>query len=356
MKVPACVALPGKVIEHDNRFKLVMALTLDPQSGYRKGVLRCITSRSGEIGVKGNVDRSVLHIISGNTLADFTIGERLTIKGEDELIAHLNPDGLDFLGLEDPDIWIDEATGRTHLYFTIPLVDSRSNKLYHSTKTRVSVGHAEGDSLASLVMTEPVLRARERDYANSFAKEVSIAPVNKRGVRLNLFESSDQRKDPFYDQTRQKGFTSFSTVRVAITEDMGKPWQWGETVFHPADHKIPWIAEHASPGPLMSRAFIDVGEGKLLGFMNGREASIANGKETEYRKFSVGLFIYDYENGKIDWVSPEPLVYDTEAKTITFASQFIETGNGEGILYAHVDDSFVRAYTINAEGLKALLP
>jgi hypothetical protein len=72
--------------------------------------------------------------------------------------------------------------------------------------------------------------------------------------------------------------------------------------------------------------------------------------------FSVGLFIYDYEKGKIDWISPEPLIIDSEARTITFASQFVLTGLGEGILYAHVDDSFVRAYTLKAEDLKTLLP
>ncbi len=72
--------------------------------------------------------------------------------------------------------------------------------------------------------------------------------------------------------------------------------------------------------------------------------------------FSVGLFIYDYENGKIDWVSPEPFIQDSEAVSITFASQFVEIGPGKGILYAHVDDSFVRAYTLKAELLKSLLP
>ena len=71
--------------------------------------------------------------------------------------------------------------------------------------------------------------------------------------------------------------------------------------------------------------------------------------------FSVGLFIYDYENGKIDWVSPQPFIQDSEAKTITFASQFVETKKSEGILYAHVDDSFVRAYTLDAEAIKSLL-
>ncbi|HEX8946908.1 MAG TPA: hypothetical protein VF829_01710 [Candidatus Paceibacterota bacterium] len=355
METPPYVVRPGKVIEPDARFKLMMAIALDPTSAYRRGVIRCITDRSGTIGIKGNVDRSVLHKISGDTLERFVIGERLIIQGEDELVARLNPDGLDYLGLEDPDIWIDETTGRTHLYFTIPLIYTGEDA-YHSNKTRVSVGHAEGNSLDSLTMTEPVLRAHGRGYEDSFAKEVSIAPANKDGIRFNLFESTDQRADPFYEQTRQKGFTWFSTVRVAIAEDMGKPWQWGETVFHPADHKIPWIAEHASPGPLMPREFIDVGEGKLLGFMNGREASLANGEETDYRTFSVGLFIYDYEHGRIDWVSPEPLIRDDEANTITFASQFVDTRKGEGILYAHVDDSFVRAYTIYAEGLKKLLP
>jgi hypothetical protein len=72
--------------------------------------------------------------------------------------------------------------------------------------------------------------------------------------------------------------------------------------------------------------------------------------------FSVGLFIYDYEHGVIDWVSPKPLIIDSKAKTITFASQFVEIGLGKGILYAHVDDSFVRAYGLTANQLKELLP
>ena len=90
--------------------------------------------------------------------------------------------------------------------------------------------------------------------------------------------------------------------------------------------------------------------------MNGREANQKLGDKIKYGMFSVGLFIYDYENGKVDWVSPEPLIRDSEAKIITFASQFVETKNGEGVLYAHVDDSFVRAYTLYAEEIRALLP
>jgi len=34
----------------------------------------------------------------------------------------------------------------------------------------------------------------------------------------------------------------------------------------------------------------------------------------------------------------------------------VETSSGKGILYAHVDDSFVRAYTLNASKIKKLIP
>ena len=82
-------------------------------------------------------------------------------------------------------------------------------------------------------------------------------------------------------------------VRVAIAEDMGKEWQWSETVFHPAAHHIPWIAEHASPGPLLPRSFIDLGENKLLGIMNGREASTIIDETTIlYNTFSVVSFLF----------------------------------------------------------------
>ena len=90
--------------------------------------------------------------------------------------------------------------------------------------------------------------------------------------------------------------------------------------------------------------------------MNGREANQKIGGKIKYGMFSVGLFIYDYEKGKIDWVSLQPLIQDSKAVTITFASQFVETKPGEGILYAHVDDSFVRAYTLYANGIKDMLP
>ncbi|OGI65524.1 hypothetical protein A3A95_03015 [Candidatus Nomurabacteria bacterium RIFCSPLOWO2_01_FULL_39_18] len=335
----------GKVIETDSQFKHVMAITLNPRTNYKDGVARCITSRSGDLALKGNIDRSELHKITGSSLEHYKIGERLNIKNEKEIIDKLVGNDGDFIGLEDPDIWIEEKTNLIHLYFTIPIrtVDKDLNRI---GKTRVHLGHTVGPDLDSLEMTKPVLM----DNGKFRAKEVSIAPINKRGFRFNLIESKDRRVE-----------TSYSIVQVAIAKDMGGSWEYGDIAFHPAENNLPWIGGHASPGPLFSKNFIDVGAGKLLGVINGCKADKIVGGETTYGTFSIGLFIYDYENGKINWVSPEPFIEDSEAgkgggRAITFASQFVETGQGEGILYTHVDDSFVRAYTLKAQDIKSLLP
>ena len=327
----------GKVVETGDKFKHVMAITLDPKTNFKSGVIRCIKSREGNVEMKGFIDRSELYKIKGDSLEHFELDKKLTIKNEEKIISQLADKGSDFIGLEDPDIWVDEKTNLTHLYFTIPIRPPKDVE----DKIKIHLGHAVGSDLDSLEMTMPALS----DIYSLGAKEVSIAPLNKKGIRYNLVESRDRQTD-----------TTYSIIKIAIAEDMGKSWEYGDTVFHPKEHNIPWIAGHASPGPLFSKNFINVGEGKSLGIINGREANQKIGDKIKYGMFSVGLFIYDYENGKIDWVSPEPFIQDSEAKTITFGSQFIETGSGEGILYAHVDDSFVRAYTLKAESIKSLLP
>lgn len=325
----------GKVIETGNRFEHVMAITLNPRTKYKEGIVRCILSREGDVTVSGYIDRSALYKIKGDSLEHFEIGEKIIIKNQQEVIDGLLEKGSECIGLEDPDIWIDEKTDLMHVYFTLPIKHAKPHKY------SIHLGHAVGKNIDSLEITEPVLL----DIGDGYAKEMSIVPVNSKGVRLNLVESSRKGKD-----------WTYSTIRLAIVEDMGKPWKFGDTLFNPENHNIPWVGGHASPGPLLPKSFIDVGENKMLGILNGREANQKIGKETKYGMFSIGLFIYDYENGKIDWISPEPLIRDSEAVTITFASQFIETGKDEGILYAHVDDSFVRAYTLKTESIKSLLP
>jgi hypothetical protein len=320
----------GKVFSKDKRFKHVMAVTLNPQTGFKDGLVRCVVSREGDVGVSGYIDRSELHKVSGDSLESFSIGERLVIKNEESVINSLNDTHHIFVGLEDPDIYVDD-NNLIHVYFTIPVVGKGR---YHNL---ISLGHAEGKNLDCLEMTDPVITTGKMGGA----KEVSIAPINRQGFRYNLVESEKREKD-----------FSYSVVSVAECQDMGKPWKLGKIVYHPKEHKIPWIGGHASPGPLFSDSFIDVGKGKRLGVINGREANKKVGGKIVYGVFSVGLFVYDYENGKIDWISEKPFIIDSEAKIITFASQFVGTGKGLGILYAHVDDSFVRAYSLNAEAIK----
>lgn len=311
-----------------------MALALDPRTQHTEGVIRCIVSREGDVSVGGYIDRSKLHKTTYTKLECFEVSE-LYIKNELEILGRLTEDGFECLGLEDPDIWIDEEHDLLHLYFTIPMVhhEKQISKIY--------LGHAVGKNIDSLEMTMPVLSPDEIGGA----KELSVAPLNSKGFRYNLVESSKDEDD-----------FGYSVVRVAIAHDMSKDWEFGDIIFHPKKENIPWIAGHASPGPLLPESFLFVGEGKRLGILNGREANVSREEKIHYGMFSIGLFIYDYEHGKIDWVSPEPLIRDTEAQTITFASQFVETKPGEGILYAHVDDSFVRSYVLNAEILKSLLP
>ncbi|MES3031547.1 MAG: hypothetical protein V4697_04025 [Patescibacteria group bacterium] len=326
---------PGKVIEATGSLKHIMAITLDPTSNYKEGVVRCITSREGEVDVRGYVDRSELRLIHGDSLEHFTVGEVLKIKNQDEIIKKIGADGSDFIGLEDPDIVIDEKTGLTHLYFTMPFM--KFDPVAGKKRTTVHLGHAVGKDLHSLEMTMPVLM--------DGAKEVSIAPLNSQGFRYNLIESWRKVRDRVY-----------SVVQTVVAEDLTGPWEYGDVAFHPAEHSLPWVAEHISTGPLLPKSFIDIGEGKLLGIINGREASTMVGEKQKYGIFSVGVCIYNFETGKIEWVSPEPLIRDSEATNITFASHFVETEPGKGVLYAHVDDSFVRAYTLEADILKSLLP
>lgn len=310
----------------------MMAISLNPLTNYRDGVIRSIKSRKGDVSESGFIDRSGLYKIKGDSLTHFNIDEPLKIQGTEKIIQKIGPD-LDFLGLEDPDIWIDNKTNLLHLYFTIAFRHKAKDLTY------IYLGHAVGKNIDSLKMTEPVLSP---DKEGNGAKEVSVAPINKQGFRYNLVESCVKEKNIYY-----------STIRLAIAKNMNGPWKFGKTIFHPGKNNIKWIAGHASPGPLFSKKFIDVGDGKLLGILNGREANKQINGAIKYGIFSVGIFIYDYEHGKIDWVSPQPFIRDPEAKTITFASQIVETKPGVAILYAHVDDSFIRAYrvTINKNNL-----
>lgn len=335
MPTPPFVQLDNCVIESSGN-KHVMALTLDPSTTYRKGLLRCITHRTGDVSVAGYVDKSKLYQVQGDLL-HYTIGDSLKMQGERELVNAIGKEE-EFLGFEDPDIWYDEATSIIHVYFTVPFLKSVSPKY-----TCVHLGHAAGKDLQSLVVTPPLL-SPSTDVLKG-AKELVIMPKNKENIRFNLVESFSFGKEQHY----------YSVIRIAIAEYPDRDWKFGDIIFHPEIDGYAWCGGHVSPGPVFPAEFINIGEGKVVGVINGREANQYDGEKVRYGRFAVGLMIYDYNKGKIEWVSQAPWITDSEAKNITFASQFVQTGKNEGLLYAHVDDSFVRAYKINAASTARLL-
>lgn len=322
----------GKSCEH------IMALHLDPRGDGILGVVRCIVNRTGSVGVSGFVDRSQIHVVDMESLYEAKRGPELDIHGTEDVVSTLADDSAnDFLGLEDPNIWCERGDETLHLYFTIAFVER------YSGDTCVYLGHAEGKDVYSLTMTEPVLAPVSGVHGG--AKEVAIAPEAADGNRYNLVESNDAIDG-----------TSYSVLRTAVAPDLSAPWEYGELVFHPAYDGYDWCAGHVSPGPFLPRNFVDVGENRAVGILNGREANRVVDGEITYGRFSIGLMVYDYENGAVEWISEEPFIRDPDARTITFASAFLHTEANRGVIYAHVDDSYVRTYLVDADSLLSYLP
>jgi hypothetical protein len=316
----------------------IMALHFDPREESDLGVIRCIESRTGEVDVSGFVDRSQLHLVEVESLYAATMGPRLEMAEREAVLSGLDEHGnWEFLGFEDPIVWREEGGETLHLYFTIPFREPESGR------TVMYLGHASGPDLRSLTMTEPVLGPNPGVHGG--AKEPVVAPPSADENRHNLVESNDSIGD-----------TTFSVLRTAVAESPGEPWTYGDLVFHPARDGYEWCAGHASPGPFLPQSFVDVGAGKRVCLLNGREANREEGETVSFGTFAVGLLIYDYESGSVEWVSEEPLIRDPAARTITFASAFRQIDENRGAVYAHVDDSYVRVYHLDANALAASLP
>jgi hypothetical protein len=315
----------------------VMALHLDPRGDGDVGVIRCIVSRSGDVGVSGYVDRSRIYVAEMDSPYQARQGPHLNIDGTEEVIARLAGDEThDFLGLEDPNVWCEADSEVLHLYCSIPFIEHYSGDLC------LYLGHAEGEDVNSLTMTDPVLGPVADGHGG--AKEVAIAPESADGVRYNLVESSLPADG-----------VNHSVLRTAIAPSLRGPWEYGGLALHPEDG-YDWCGGHVSPGPFLPQSFVDVGENRVLGLLNGREASHVVGDEIVYGEFSIGLMIYDYERGELEWFSEEPFIRDPDARTITFASAFRVADDGRGIVYAHVDDSYVRAYLLDPVSVPSFLP
>ncbi len=316
-------------LERTENQEHVMALAVDKSSRRRlNGLARVIVKREGDVKVAGFIDRSQLYYVKSNDGLKWEQSGRLEIKGIDKIVNKCKKEGSDFIGLEDPDIWTDKNRNK-HVYFTMPFI---GYGLY--------LGHASGKDLEHLTATDPVLKPEFGNGISGF-KEVAISPLEYRRSRINLAEA---------------GAGDNSIITVVRADNMGRDWEYLGVALHPVDTGYGWCAEHLSPCTFLPKEFIDYGNDLLVGIVNGREKSLRRGNKTIYRKFRPGLILYDYKTGEIPWISEEPLFEDPGAKTITFASDFLMKDKNEGILYAHVDDSFVRAYRIDARALKEFLP
>lgn len=327
------------VLRPDGDCTHIMALHLDPRESNDLGVLRCIDSREGRVHIPGFVDRSLLRIVELDSPYTAAIGGELDIEKSADIVAGLDEfEDMEFLGYEDPVLCrLPEADERLHLYCTIPFYDPEAEG------SVLHLGHASGPDLHSLTMEEPVLG--HEPGVHHGAKEPAIAPASSDGRRYNLVESTDTHDG-----------TTYSVLRSAIARDPSGPWEYGDVVFHPVRDGRVWCAGHVSPGPFLPPSFVDVGDGLRVGLLNGRETDQWHGETLGFGAFTIGLMCYDYENGTVEWFSEEPLIEDPDAHTITFASEFCQTGPDSGLLYAHVDDSFIRVYRVDATALKSHLP
>ncbi|MFH1802500.1 MAG: hypothetical protein ABH864_03540 [archaeon] len=320
--------------------KPTMALAVDKRSvGTVQpiGLVREIVKRVGDVETAGYVDRSRLVVVKGSEDGlHWEMDNELKMGGlEDEIVGRIQPRNTEFIGPEDPDIFIEGGT--THVYFTIPFLSNDGKG------SSIHLGHAQGVGLDSLRATNLVLSPINRNRLDSPGyKEVSILPATCNRTRIALCESSDT------DHARNVGV---STIVSARFNDMGEGWAVLGTVANPANLGIEWCGEHLSPGPIFDPTMASF-KGYFVGIANGRSPS----RDGVYGRFTAGLMLIDPRTGKIPWISPKPLVDDPKARTITFASDFVRTGEREGILYAHVDDSFVRAYNIDLSKLAYRMP
>ncbi len=318
----------------------VMALSvLKDKKKNKLGVVREIVRREGDVAIPGYVDQSKLYIVKSKDGLKWERVKELKINGVEKIVRKNSESGLMFMGLEDPDIWIDEEN-KIHLYYTI------AYKLINEDEFVTYLGHAEGEDLDSLAATEPVLSDLSNIEVVVGFKEVAISPKVFDFGRVNLVESG------YWSGLRNE---RASTIIAAKTKDMGRSWEFLKTVADPTKLGYAWANGHLSPGPIFPESFISHKD-LLVGIVNGREKTKEVNGQKIFGRFSIGLMLFNPRTGEIPWISSKPLISDPEARTITFASDFLRLNKNSGILYAHVDDSFVRAYKIDARKLIKFLP
>ena len=176
-------------------------------------------------------------------------------------------------------------------------------------------------------------------------KEVAFSEKTAGGYYSNLVEGLEKGE-----------LFSGSVVACIRANRFGKDWNLEKISFHPNKVSLRWCGGHASPCRILSKEIINPTNGLRVLFINGREKSkIISGKKV-YGKFRPGLALYNPETGEIPWVDSKYLIEDPDAITITFASEIFALDKEHLLVYAHVNDSFVRAYRVELDAIKKRLP
>jgi hypothetical protein len=317
--------------------KPIMALSVDKikdKRGFYYGIARVITNRRGHPDIPGFIDKSKLIIVKSNDLFNWERHSDLQIKGIDEVINLIPSQGKYFIGLEDPDVVTDPKTRLRHVYFTIAF------KLKEGKGHEIYLGHAYGKDLENLTATAPLLGPM-RDKGIYGFKESTIIPREN----LGYFVLNEVLKKIKYGT---------SLISISTADSLEGPFKFQKIILHPEDLNYPWCEGELSPCTIFSKDFVKY-KNLFVGIANGRKRpKMVQGKRVS-GKFRPGLFLFDPRTGEIPWVDEECLLEDPDASTITFASDFIQISKEKGILYSHPNDSFVRAYEIDAKGLKEYL-
>lgn len=191
-----------------------MALSVDKSTLKEKlklGVAREITKSKGHPDIPGFIDESKLIIVKSKDLLSWEKVSDLKIKGINKITEKLSGKDKYLIGLEDPDIFIDEK-GIKHIYFTIAF------KYRNKEGYKIYLGHASGNTLENLKATLPVLNPLTG--IDGF-KESCISPAKNNGYRYALNEAI------IIDQEQ------YSSISLSKVTDIGKEWDYKKIIFNP---------------------------------------------------------------------------------------------------------------------------
>ncbi len=315
-----------------NPSKRYMAINFDKSKKPYSGIVREITNRRGDIDQSEHVDRSILHLVESEDGLNCKIISKLNIRGINEIINKFSTRNTKFIGLEDPTI-IRDKSDQLHVYFTLAY---EIIKKIDGEKYEIFLVHSKGKSLNTLEVSKNPSRS---------IKEIEFFLDIDSNKHLALVEKTIENKKNY-------------NICLVSSNNLDN-WKFEKIIIDPLKQTTLWNNGYVSPSHIFSKKEFDIsylGKNYRLMIINGRGKNSIRGNIKYRKKFRPGLAIFDIEKKEIVWISKKPLFEDPEATKITFASDYLHINPNEGILYAHPNDSFIRAYRLHLDKIKKSLP